>query len=64
MIRLAYLGVAVAAPAYVIALIFLDETASDIGNAAMLTAAVALLFRIHSLLGQGAVAGGGPEPSS
>ncbi len=40
MIWLAYLGVAVAVVAYAIGLLFMDELASDIGNAAMLTAAV------------------------
>ena len=41
---------AAAAVAYVLALIFMDETASDIANAAMLAAIVVLLFRIEARL--------------
>ena len=48
MIKIAYLGVVVGVIGYVIGLLFMDETASDIGNGAMLTTAVILLFRIRS----------------
>jgi len=50
MIWIAYLGVAVGLVCYGIALALMSELASDIGNAAMLIVAVALLFRIHARL--------------
>jgi len=36
--------------AYVVALLLMDEIASDLGNGAMLTAALLMLFRIDSRL--------------
>lgn len=61
MMTIAYLGVV----GYVVDLLLMDETASDIGNGAMLTTAVILLFRIKSrveLLSAGA--GSGHDPSA
>ena len=48
--RIVFLVLAVAVVAYILALVFMDETASDIANAAMLTAIVIMLFRLEAML--------------